>query len=182
MGGDPNEDITTRPALYRNFGGKAVRIRPVWSSRLLGSTNNPKLRHSFQQIRNAEATLRRYTLGLDCQPSPEVFSWPLRTLGSRLFVNFDRALSSPAGDSVSLSGLRPDYEAIYRQVKANQVEEDRLVVVFLELRGARGRVILEPDWLPWVVVDPVPDVGAQDNTLLHEIGHACRLGHQQNCG
>ena len=57
-------------------------------------------------------------------------------------------------------------------------DEKRLVVVFapLEPPGV-GYTALAHEWLPWVLVDPSPQAG--DSTLLHEIGHACRLAHQQ---
>jgi len=58
------------------------------------------------------------------------------------------------------------------------VEENRLIVVFTPLDGGpSGFTSLFGDWLPWVLVDPKHY--SYDTYLLHEIGHACRLHHQQ---
>jgi hypothetical protein len=57
------------------------------------------------------------------------------------------------------------------------VGENRQIVVFVPIAGAEGCVVRFADWLPWVVVDPRNLSDA--STLAHEIGHACRLAHQQ---
>jgi hypothetical protein len=56
--------------------------------------------------------------------------------------------------------------------------DNRLVVVFVPIvdGGADGYTSLFPDWLPWVVVDPRST--SNEGDMLHEIGHACRLAHQ----
>ncbi len=57
-------------------------------------------------------------------------------------------------------------------------EQDRLIVVFVPLAGAAdGYTVLFQPWLPWVLVDP-RDFGS-GSMLMHEIGHACRLKHEQ---
>jgi hypothetical protein len=58
------------------------------------------------------------------------------------------------------------------------VEESRLIVVFVPLSGpANGYTSLFGQWLPWILADPRSfDAPVM---LLHEIGHACRLAHQQ---
>ena len=60
-------------------------------------------------------------------------------------------------------------------------EENRLIVVFVPFTeaGAPGGYSSRfAQWLPWVLVDP-RKVGNR-STLLHEIGHACRLAHQKD--
>jgi hypothetical protein len=51
--------------------------------------------------------------------------------------------------------------------------EDRLIVVFATTTSVAvgGVTALFPDWLPWIVVRP------GGRSLIHEIGHACRLAH-----
>lgn len=34
MGGDPEEDITNHPNLYKTFRGKAVRIHVYWTAKI----------------------------------------------------------------------------------------------------------------------------------------------------
>lgn len=67
---------------------------------------------------------------------------------------------------------------LYTLLKPHLDEDNRLLVVFIPLNGAAGTTVLEADWLPWVLVDPTT-IGTNPNVLMHEIGHACRLGHQQ---
>ena len=52
-------------------------------------------------------------------------------------------------------------------------------MVFAYLSPPGGLCVLSPKWLPWVLVDPrYTQLG--DQTLMHEIGHACRLAHTEH--
>jgi hypothetical protein len=89
-------------------------------------------------------------------------------------LNFDQTI--PVSE-----GVRPPVEAFQglRQLIEPVTQENRLIVVFVPLSGgANGYTVLFGSWLPWVLVDP--RVYDDKTVLLHEIGHACRLAHQQN--
>ncbi len=89
-------------------------------------------------------------------------------------LKFDGAIPVPAEGSPPIDPLR----ALHQLIEP-VTEENRLIVVFVPFNGPpNGYTVLFPDWLPWVLVDP----RAFDDTpvMLHEIGHACRLAHQQN--
>jgi hypothetical protein len=175
MGHPLDDDITRRPNLYRDYGGRGVRIRPFWSSWWLRPEQRVGLMQSFQLIRNADVVLRKYKLSLDCVPSPGIFSLSARLLGSRFIVDCDGLLVPMEGPWTG----KEEGRKLYDSFKATINEENRLVVVFVPLTGTLGYCVLEPEWLPWVLVDPSTPGAHSPNLLLHEIGHACRLGHQQ---
>ena len=85
-------------------------------------------------------------------------------------VNYNNRLAIPA------EGRAEKKQFADLRALINEPPENRLIVVFVEIDVATGYTALFPDWLPWVVVDP--SRSADDATLLHEIGHACRLAHQ----
>lgn len=182
--GDPlADDITRRPHLYRNYAGKGVRIRVFWSSWWLRPDQRTALEYSFQLIKNADAVLRKYSLSLDCVPSPDIFSRPLRTgglLGARVVVDCD-GLTVPVWGHGGrwADGPKQEGKKLYDSLvwaEGNKLTENRLIVVFVPLGHVTGYCVLEPEWLPWVLVDPSNTDSS--NLLLHEIGHACRLGHR----
>jgi hypothetical protein len=89
-------------------------------------------------------------------------------------VPFNEVLTIPyEGGLPSIEQFKP-----LRQQIEPIAHENRLIVAFASMSGGPdGFVALYPDWLPWVLVDP-RNFGDQ-MTLIHEIGHACRLAHQQ---
>ena len=88
-------------------------------------------------------------------------------------LNYNYSTHIPAEGDPSIEELRP-----IRKLIEPVTEENRLIVVFTPLDGGpSGYTSVFADWLPWVLVDPKHY--SYDTYLLHEIGHACRLGHQQ---
>jgi hypothetical protein len=88
-------------------------------------------------------------------------------------LNYNYSISVPREGDPSIEAVKP-----IRKLIEPVVEENRLIVVFIPIEGgADGIAAIFPDWLPWILVDPKDYSG--DTYLLHEIGHACRLAHQQ---
>jgi hypothetical protein len=168
MGGNPDEDITntTYASLYKNYQGKAIRIQAYWTTAI--REKGSSLTESLNMIKTADAILKKYTLSLDWTPQPTGAEFPAG-------LNFDQVLVVPEG---KLGSNKDSYAALYKLMAPT--EQDRLAVAFTPLSGSgAGKCILEVDWLPWVVVDPSRYTNQKASALLHEIGHACRLGHQQ---
>jgi hypothetical protein len=89
-------------------------------------------------------------------------------------LGFDQTITIPYGESPSVDALEP-----VRKLIDPVAEENRLVAVFTPLGGAAdGYTATFAGRLPWVLVDPRDF--SDTTTLMHEIGHACRLAHQQN--
>jgi hypothetical protein len=88
-------------------------------------------------------------------------------------IKFDRAISVPSQATPPIEQFKQ-----LRKLIEPVMEENRLIVVFVPIvGGANGYTARFPDWLPWVLVDPRDP--SDDTALLHEMGHACRLAHQQ---
>jgi len=88
-------------------------------------------------------------------------------------LNYNYSTHIPDEATPSIEELKP-----IRKLIEPVVEENRLIVVFTPLDGgSSGYTSVFGDWLPWVLVDPKHY--SYDTYLLHEIGHACRLAHQQ---
>jgi hypothetical protein len=88
-------------------------------------------------------------------------------------IKFDRAISVPSQATPPIEQFKQ-----LRRLIEPVMEENRLIVVFVPIvGGANGYTARFPDWLPWVLVDPRDP--SDDTALLHEMGHACRLAHQQ---
>lgn len=84
--------------------------------------------------------------------------------------------------SIPIEGEPPiDQLKALRSSLGTLAEESRLVIVFARNDGGpNGYTVLRPEWLPWVIADPRPVQDLPDTMLIHEIGHACRLAHQQS--
>jgi len=88
-------------------------------------------------------------------------------------LNFHGSINIPAQGWASPSELQKVRDLI------NPItDESRLVVIFAPIDGyPDGYTSRDAQWLPWVLVDPRSF--ASSSTLIHEMGHACRLAHQQ---
>jgi hypothetical protein len=162
----PSDSDNPTPA----YGGKAVRIRCYWTRALYNWDYEKKPVGSAMtaQIHEAGKILTRYSLGLDVDRSPEYdldYYDPI----------------NPKGDSESLFKLRDLIDRGRPAVRGKSAgvsppPENRLIVVFTPLpEDYAGWTFCNAAWLPWVVVDPRPS--SSPSTLMHEMGHACRLGH-----
>ena len=140
----------TQPA----YNGTAVRIRPYWTQPVVSKAMSYHL--SFAHINFASDILRRHTLNLD-----------LGSLNAYNFIlPFDGAIQTGAYN-------KSDYFAPLRNL-ISLPEENRLVVVFAHLdEDTDGTTVRQPDWLPFIIVDPISD----PMTLVHELGHASRCAH-----
>lgn len=167
MGGNPEEDITTSPSLYKNFAGKPLRIQVFWTVKI--REQGGALSQSLEMIKTAQTILKKYTLDLDWVPQPTGAEFPAG-------VNFDQTLFVP-GTTTNLGNARSGYATL--RDKLTLPPDDRLLVVFTPLNGAGGICVRDPKWLPWVLVDSSQFSNKNASTLMHEIGHASRLGHQQ---
>jgi hypothetical protein len=179
---DPTEDITTRPSLYWPRGGKAVRIRPFWSTWWFRKDNKAVLIQSLRLIANANAVLKKYTLALDHAelPAEALLSvdYGGTPKGHPAVLGYPFKIPLPTSGRL-LPSMKGYLKEIYDLAKPAARDDDRLIVVFMPLSGPSGYCVHEQEWLPWVVVDPSQDMEPHSNLLLHEIGHACNLGHQQ---
>lgn len=90
-------------------------------------------------------------------------------------IPFDESIFIPDVGLPPIEQFRPLRQLIDPTIK----NENRLIVVFVPLAGGptNGFTALYQDWLPWVLVDPRDF--SDTMALMHEIGHACRLAHQQ---
>jgi hypothetical protein len=88
-------------------------------------------------------------------------------------INFNQSITVPSQGRPSID----QFKALRKLIEP-VTEPNRMIVVFVPISGgANGYAARFPDWLPWVLVDPRD---MSDHTvLLHEMGHACRLAHQQ---
>ena len=179
---DPLEDITTHPFRYGNFAGKPVRIQPFWSAWLFRDDHKAVLKQSLRQIDNAAAVLKKYTLSLDYGTlSPNLFGIVRQGMPRGSPAVLDYGFSIPLPDTGRPSeSVKAEMKKVHTLARNAGSDENRLIVVFMPLSGyGSGFCVLEPECLPWVLVDPSRPLAPHSNTLVHEIGHACRLGHQQ---
>ncbi len=141
------------------YGGNAVRIRAYWSKQIL--SNMMQYLHTFNEINLAIQVLRKYTLDLD---------WGTNIYGLDFY---DSIFVNSSGYLNQLEQIRDLIRTGYH----GPPPENRLIVVFTPLRSTEiGHTIYTyPRWLPWILIDPRQP--AFTGVLLHEIGHACRLGH-----
>jgi hypothetical protein len=187
---DLSLDITTDPQFYRNYVGAAVRVQVYWTTPIWNDVGKKQM--SFSQLKYTSMMLKKHTLGLDTG-FPEIrdpwrldeyLTYPfklLRSLPRGGLVNWDGAFY---GDLAGKGGLPKDRvtdlrNALERDHPRVTQEPDRLVVVFVPFSGAEGYTVLEPEWLPWVLADPGSSP-KRLSTMVHEMGHACRLGHQDD--
>ena len=180
------------------YGGRGVRIRAYWTKPIWSIP--AVYQESWEEISVADQLLRLETLSLDVEPAfielppivPEPYlSRPLERRVGRLpappkrplhpaFLEFNETLDLSNDQNLTEDFFRPLRSLVDRAPP----KENRLIVVFTPLTG-RGRTELSGVqgytawrfgiWLPWVLVDPRE---ADNNTLIHEIGHACRLAHR----
>jgi hypothetical protein len=88
-------------------------------------------------------------------------------------IQYSGSINLPYQGSPSIAELQT-----LRKLIEPVTEENRLVVVFVPTEGVGGGWTSRyAQWLPWVILDPKHLFS--DSLLLHEIGHACRLAHQQ---
>jgi len=183
-----------------HYGFRGVRIRAYWTKPIWSI---PEVYHdSWEEIRFADEMLRGETLSLDVEPAfielppivPEPYlSRPLERRVGRLpappkrplhpaFLEFNEILDLGNDQNLTEDFFRPLRSLVDRAPPP----ENRLIVVFTPLTStikfngglaeSQGYTFLRSTTsLPWVLVDPrEPD----NYTLLHEIGHACRLAHR----
>jgi hypothetical protein len=182
------------------YGGRGVRIRAYWTKPIWSIP--AVYQESWEEISVADQLLRQETLSLDVEPAfielppivPEPYlSWPLERRVGRLpappkrplhpaFLEFNETLDLSNDQNLTEDFFRPLRSLVDRAPPP----ENRLIVVFTPLTStvkfngglaeSQGYTFLRSTtWLPWVFVDPrEPD----NYTLLHEIGHACRLAHR----
>jgi hypothetical protein len=92
---------------------------------------------------------------------------------SQGLINFNGSVDVPYEDQAPF----PPFLEVRKFIDP-VAQPNRLIVVFVPINGpADGYTALFGQWLPWIVVDPRTFNSASG--LIHEIGHACRLGHQQ---
>jgi hypothetical protein len=96
-----------------------------------------------------------------------------------VFMERQGALDVSGPVYVSINGKLSTTNAEDLRKALEPVKEDnRLIVVFAPIEGyASGITVTDSRWFPWIVADPRKLT--TPTMLLHEIGHACRLGHQQ---
>ncbi|QEN86769.1 hypothetical protein FZC33_10715 [Labrys sp. KNU-23] len=95
---------------------------------------------------------------------------------ARGLLDFSGSVYVPMQGEAPIDGL-----TVLRKSLGTIPDETRLVVVFAHIDGGpNGYTVLRQEWLPWVIVDPQPIQDNPKTLLLHEMGHACRLSHQQD--
>lgn len=151
----PSDSDNPKPA----YGGKAVRIKCYWTKALFWDDNQKHAvgTATFKRISVAAKILTKYTLSLD---------WPNQV---EILEFYDRI--NPGGGI----GGEPFQKLRDLIDRARPPAENRLIVVFTPLVDEWGFTVTHGMWLPWVLVDP--RTTSYEPTLMHEIGHACRLGH-----
>jgi hypothetical protein len=186
-----------------HFGGRGVRIRAYWTKPIWSI---PEVyRDSWKEIMFADQMLRGESLSLDVEPAfmelPPILPAPapyLRPLERRVerrppppkrplpsaFLDFNETLDLSNDQNLTEDFFRPLRSLVDRAPP----KENRLIVVFTPLTStvtfdgklaeSQGYTFLRSTtWLPWVLVDPRE---VDNDSLLHEIGHACRLAHRPN--
>jgi hypothetical protein len=178
---DFHRDITINPGEYHKFSGKSLRIQCYWASEIWNDYTS--YMRSSAHIESAAQVLRKYTLDIDVKPfrAPAEFAAAFK---GKIADAKKGLLKSPGSYYTSFEGGGgPNSGDSLRNEIGTPVELNRLIVVFAALNGpASGLTVLKPDWLPWVIVDPrvrgdTKDDSSETYTAIHEIGHACRLGH-----
>jgi hypothetical protein len=178
---DFHRDITINPGEYHKFSGKSLRIQCYWASEIWNDYTS--YMRSSAHIESAAQVLRKYTLDIDVKPfrAPAEFAAAFK---GKIADAKKGLLKSPGSYYTSFEGGGgPNSGDSLRNEIGTPVELNRLIVVFAALNGpASGLTVLKPDWLPWVIVDPrvrgdTKYDSSETYTAIHEIGHACRLGH-----
>ena len=119
------------------FGGAKLRIKPYWSELTLKYTFN--YANTFPQINTAADILRAHTLDLDWTNTISLipFHQEIATEANR----------DPTDDYRNLRSLIPKDLG------------NRLVVIFTPIANdIEGICVTQPDWLPFVIVDPAHHV------------------------
>jgi hypothetical protein len=177
---DFHRDIGTNPDDYHKFSGKALRIQCYWAFEIWNDYTS--YMRSSAYIEGAAQVLKKYTLDIDVKPFRAPAEFAAAVKGK--IVNPKKGLLKSVGSyyiDAGGGGGGPAPGDPLRTEIGTPAEPNRLIVVFAALNGgASGFTVLKPDWLPWVIVDPRARNATDPSdayTAMHEIGHACRLGH-----
>lgn len=134
-------------------------------------------------ISKAETVLARHNVSLDFHPSTKV-PIPLQFNGGKLNLGTDIAELRQAAHRTFQDNAAPprlpiiicEFSAALRQGTAGETQINRK-------NSPNGRVELADGttWLPFVLL-PAGDPVADNATMVHEIAHACMLGHNSSGG